>query len=272
MTWLPKTMTTAALSLLLLVGGYGCIPASETMGTLSVQLTDSPFPTELVSEANVTIFKLEAREAGGDGGSPYVTLSEDSQTFNLLNLRNGVTATLVEIELPAGSYDLFRIYVTEGLIIMKDGTAYALTIPSGEQTGIKLFVSPAIEVIDGLTSDLLLDFDVDKSFVAKGQGDSISGFNFKPVIRASNSSTVGRIVGSVADAATAAIANAIVWVTQDTVVSSTFTDTAGKYALLGLPAGNYMASATAAGYDTVSVSADVAAGSQTAADFELTPQ
>ncbi len=266
-----RTFTSAGMGLVLLLGTYGCTTSDGT-GTLRVKLTDSPFPTDLVAEANVTITRLEAREADGDEGSPFLTLTEEAQTHNLLDLRNGVTASLAELDVPAGSYDLFRIYVTEGEVVMKDGNTFTLIVPGGAQTGIKLFVSPAIEVIDGLTSDLLLDFDVEKSFVAKGQGDSITGFNFKPVIWASNKSTVGSLAGSVADTAAVAIANASVWVKQDTVVSASFTNEAGAFAILGLAAGSYTASASAAGYDTVAVTAEIAAGSQTTATFELTPQ
>ncbi len=264
--------TTITLALSVALGINGCSTSEDETGTLSVLLTDAPFPTDLVEEANVTIIKLEAREAGGGEGSPYITLSEATQTYNLLDLRDGATAGLAQLDVPAGSYDLFRLYVSEGSVVMKDGTTHTLTVPSGAQTGIKLFVSPALEVVSGLTSDLLLDFDVEKSFVANGGRDNITGFNFKPVRRAANGSTVGRISGSVADTAALALNNATVWVSQDTVVSTSYTGSDGVYTILGLPAGTYTASATLAGYDTVSVDVTVAAGSQSSADFELTPQ
>ena len=126
--------------------------------------------------------------------------------------------------------------------------------------------------MSGLTSDLLLDFDVEKSFILKGNRDSIGGFLFKPVIRAVNASTVGRISGTVADTVAVALNNATVWVEQDTVVSTTYTGADGAYTILGLTAGTYSAYATRAGYDTVLVDVTVAAGSQSAAEFELTPQ
>ena len=265
--------TTITFAFIVALGLNGCSTTEEDgTGTLSILLTDAPFPTDLVDEANVTIIKLEAREADGGEASPYLTLSEDTQTYNLLDLRNGVTASLASLDVPAGSYDLFRLYVSEGSVMMKDGTTHNLTVPSGARTGIKLFVSPAIEVVNGLTSDLILDFDVENSFISQGQGDMITGFLFRPVIRAVNASTVGRVVGGVSDTLAVALADARVWVAQDTVVSTSYTDAVGNYAILGLPAGSYTASATLAGYDTVAVAVEVAAGSQTSADFELTPQ
>ncbi len=264
-------ITILVLGFIITMGINRCsTPADNETGTLSVSLTDTPFPTDLVAEANVTIVKIEARVAGGEEGSSYITLSEDTQTYNLLDLRNGVTAGLAELEVPGGNYDLFRLYISDGNVVMKDGTTHDLIVPSGAQTGLKLFVSPAIEVVSGLTSDLLLDFDVEKSFVLKGNRDSIGGFIFNPVIRAANASTVGRISGAVADTAAVALNNATVWVEQDTVISTTYTGSDGVYSILGLPAGSYSAHATLVGYDTVSVNVDVAAGSQSTADFRLT--
>ena len=244
---------------------------AEGTGTLSVELTDAPFPGDLVAQANVTITKLEVRGSGEGDGFPFLTLSEATQEYNLLDLRNGVTANLAAVEVPAGSYDLLRLYVSAGQVVMNDGTVFDLTVPSGAETGIKIFISPAIEVTGGVTSDLLLDFDVSQSFIALGPANNISGFLFTPVLRAVNSSIVGSVAGGVSDTSAAALANAEVWAEQDSIISSTFSSSDGSYALLGLLPGSYTVSATLSGYDTVSTTVDITAGSQTAADFELTP-
>ena len=244
------------------------------VGTLVVRLTDAPFPIDLVDEANVTINKIELRESA-DGDDPFLTLIEDVELpFNLLDLQNDVTGDLVQIEIPVGSYNLVRLYVSEANVILKDGTNFDLTIPSGAQTGIKIFIQPAIEVVGGLTSELLLDFDVSKSFVVQGNPNTpagINGFIFKPVIRGVNMSTAGRITGTVVDTTSTILENAAVWVEQDSVVSMTFTDTNGYYALIGVTAGNYSVYTTKADYDTVSASGlEVVAGNETQQDFELT--
>ncbi len=259
----------------------GCAEDSVTEpgdeeGTILIRLTDAPFPIDLIDEANVIITKIEIRRATEDAGRPFITLSEDTVKFNLLELQNDVTEDLVEIDIPIGSYNLVRLYVSEANILLKDGSEFVMKVPSGAQTGIKIFIEPAIEVVGGLTSELLLDFDVSKSFEVQGNPNTpagIKGFHFKPVIRAVNMSIAGRITGVVTDAASTVLENAAVWVEQDSVVSTTFTDTNGYYALIGVLTGNYSVYTTKANHDTVSASGlEVVAGNETQQDFELTPK
>ena len=66
--------TILTFAFIVALGLNGCSTSEDDMGTLSVLLTDAPFPTDLVDEANVTIIKLEAREADGGVQSPYLTL------------------------------------------------------------------------------------------------------------------------------------------------------------------------------------------------------
>ncbi|MGB5434541.1 MAG: DUF4382 domain-containing protein, partial [Maribacter sp.] len=76
--------------------------SGDQTGKLVVQLTDAPFPHDLVAEANVTIFKIEARykkdvlESDMEGtameegeGSPFIVLMEEEIQVNLLELTNG---------------------------------------------------------------------------------------------------------------------------------------------------------------------------------------
>jgi len=263
--------------------------SAEGTGTLSVQLTDAPFPYELVAEANVTIYKVEARQVDNDDDSdddmnddssddtddssdddnyPFITLMEDEIDVNLLELTNGLTQQLAEIDVPAGSYDLIRVYVKGVNVVLTDGTVYDLKVPSGDASGIKVFVDPAITVTSGLSSDLLLDFDVSKSFVAKGNLNTpagLNGFNFKPVIKASNLSTAGTLSGNVStveeEVAVALEGAQISVFAADTLNTTSFSDVDGNYAILGLEAGMYEVVAELDGYlvsDTLDVQIDAA--------------
>jgi hypothetical protein len=245
-------------------------------GRLVIKITDAPFPVDMVESATVTITKVEVRKVCDSisDGNPFIVVSEDTMTFNLLDLRNGITDDLAEIEVPAGKYDLVRLYVDEAGLKIKDGDSYNVKVPSGRQTGIKIFISPALSVQGGLTSELLLDFDLSNSFVMRGnlhKPSGINGFIFKPVIRAVNNSTAGRIEGMVTDTLKVKIKEATVWIKKDTTVATTIADTLGHYALIGIPAGTYSIFATKVNYDTVSFTGiKVTAGNRTIQNFQLT--
>lgn len=256
-----------------------CSTDDETgNGTLSIRMTDAPFPSDLVAEANVTINKvearLEARQKGETKGSPFIVLSEEEVTFNLLDLTNGVTASLVDVEVPAGTYDLVRLYVSEASVVLSDSTSYEMKVPSGAESGLKLFIDPAIEVAGGLSAELLLDFDVSRSFVAKGDLNSpagISGFNFTPVIKVANLSTSGRLEGTVTDT----LANPLNGVTvavyaADTLNTTTFSGENGGYAVIGLVAGTYDLVVEYEGYNSQTLEGvEVVAGNSTSREIEL---
>ena len=277
-------------------------PSLDGTGRLVVRMTDAPFPYEWVAEANVTVFKVEARKAEDDEmeddamemgeaspetegeesmedteDSPWVVLMEEEIPVNLLDLQNGVTQLLADAEVPAGTYNLVRIYVKGVNVVLTDGRSFDLKVPSGPQTGIKVFIKPPIAVTSGLTADLLLDFDISRSFVAKGNMDSasgISGFNFKPVIKASNSSTAGSLGGNVSyleEELPVGIEGALVKViAADTVNTSAFADADGNYMVMGLEAGAYKVLAEAEGFiasDTLDV--EIAIANITTQDFVL---
>jgi hypothetical protein len=99
----------------------------------------------------------------------------------------------------------------------------------------------------------------------------VNGFIFKPCIRAINNSTCGRIEGIVTDTSKVIIADAKIWVKQDTIMATAFTDTTGHYAFIGVPSGTYSMFATKENYDTVSFSdIKVVSGNRTLQNFILT--
>lgn len=264
--------------------------SSET-GRLSVKLTDAPFPYDLVAEANVTVFKIEARlksddeyatdnsddDLQGERDSEFIILMEEEVDVNLLKLTNGVTAQMADLDVPVGTYDLVRVYVRGTNVVLTDGRVFDLKVPSGEQTGIKIFIKPGLTVTGGISSDLLLDFDVSKSFVAKGnikKVDGINGFNFKPVIKASNMSTAGSLIGNVStiieEMSMPLEGSQVSVIVADTINTAAFTDVDGNYMIMGLQGGTYKAIAELEGYvasDTVNIEINVA--NNTVQDFVL---
>ena len=266
-------------------------PNMDGTGRLRVQMVDAPFPFDQVAEANVTVFKIDARlkegtqvsdddqsleEDSEEMSSPFIVLMEEEIPLNLLTLVNGTTANMADLDVPAGTYDLVRVYVKGINVVLKDGTEYDLKVPSGAQTGIKVFIRPGLTVVGGLSADLLLDFDVSRSFVAKGNAKvagGITGFNFKPVIKATNMSTAGTLTGNVStvvEEVPLGLEGTLVEVFNETDTLTTFTDIDGNYMIMGIPAGNYRTTSGLEGYinsDTLSI--EINAANRTVQDFTL---
>jgi hypothetical protein len=271
---MKKSFLTISAILVMLFTGCNKTPDGGN-GRLVIKVTDAPFPLNYVESATVIITKVEIRKAG-DGisdGNPFSVLWEGSREFNLLELRNGLVTKLLDLDIPSGEYDLIRLYVDEAGLKIKDGDNFNVKVPSGKQTGIKIFIKPGLHVVGGLTSELLIDFDLSRSFVLRGNMDSpagIKGFIFKPVIRAVNNSTAGRLEGMVTDTAKVKIKEASILVRQDTIVASTIADTLGHYAIIGLPAGTYSVLAAKENYDTVRVDGvKIVEGNRTILNFIL---
>jgi hypothetical protein len=236
-------------------------------GTVVLSLTDAPFPVSLVDKALVTIDKIEIRSTGtatatteeeDDNSSLFTVLYEGvGKEYDLLDLQNGITTELLSMDIPAGSYDLIRMHITESNVVLKDGTKFNLKVPGGSSSGMKIKITPNLVIESGVESEVILDFDVSKSFVAQGNvkaKNGIKGFIFKPVLRAVCQKYSGIVSGKVFENTTTAIAEAHVQIiAADTILSSALTDATGAYAMIGLPSGTYKVVCEKDGYTAVTV-------------------
>lgn len=259
-------------------------PIAEGRGRVNIHMTDAPFPIGMVSSTEVIIDKVEIRQYletdSSEDKSAFIILSEGEMKIDLLSLTNGITEQIASADLPAGRYDLVRLHVTGATITLKDGTAFDLKIPSGSASGLKIKIEPAIELDEGETSDVLLDFDLSKSFVVNGNVNMIKGFIFKPVIRGVLMGAAGRIEGKVANAEGTPLKYATLklwsqtegtmdWDEENMVISG-FSKANGTFKLIGLPVGSYALICEMEGFksDTLTNIA-VTAGHSTTANFQL---
>lgn len=174
----------------MVMGSIGCDSAGSNDGFSAVEtgrfrllLTDAPFPFDLVDSTIVEITRIELVSSTDSLGR--LVISTDTMEFNLLDLQDGVTASLVDTLLPAGDYSQMRLFVEKARIILTDQSEFNLKIPSGSSSGLKILLSGLAIVPDSLT-EVILDFDVSESFVVQGNPSTpagIQGFIFKPVIK-----------------------------------------------------------------------------------------
>ncbi|NOX88605.1 MAG: DUF4382 domain-containing protein [Calditrichaeota bacterium] len=274
----PLFQLFVALSIAVGISLTGCEKSDEgtsavDQGKLTIKITDSPFPVKWIEEANVTITKIDMRRADSIDGSPFITVWEGRKTVNLLALRNGETEDLPEAEVPAGTYNLIRIRVDSASVKYKNGAVMTLKVPSGARTGIKIFIDPPLEVEGGQLSEILLDFDVSKSFMVRGKWhQNFPGFIFRPVIRAVFLRKAGSIIGLVSDTTGTALEDAQIQVEQDTVVTHAFTNHRGFYKILGLREGTYKVTAIKENYQQQEAfNVNVTKGQATIQNFTLIP-
>jgi hypothetical protein len=226
-------------------GGSGGSSSGDSMGTLSLSLTDSP--TEGIRAIYVTIDRVEVHVADDEEGY-WEVVADPDKTYNLLELVDGVLEHLGAADLPTGSYTQMRLIIgltpdgevnVDGnahqygnyLLFEGDTTQFELKVPSGIRTGIKL-VHP-FEIVEGLTVDLVLDFDAQKSIVTAG---SSGQYLLKPTIKVIDTLDNATITGTVLDTSATPIPS--VRVTAQTndgssasVESGTQTDEFGNYTM-----------------------------------------
>ena len=217
----------AALGVALTLAGIACADSSSTsgQGNVSVLLTDSPFPYDLVTHVNLHIVRIDVGSDTGFTGQPCtnaVTIATPNQAYDLLSLRDGITASLAQSQVPAGDYGgmCLTIDVDRSNMVLKNGTVLTGASAPGvnwqsqglAQLILKAQIFPAVTVTDAAGA-FLIHFDVGHSFhsnldlptpVADG------GFWFEPLVQVVDPARTGDIAGTVVDglAANAPLANA----------------------------------------------------------------
>lgn len=236
-------------------GSGGGAPAVET-GTLSLLATDAPLDHDMVEEALVRIDRVRAhREADAESG--FQTLYEGPpRELNLMNLNNGATWALVNADLPVGDYRQFRLHVASARLELTNGNVYStedgsLKLTSQATSGFKVFVDPPVSVAAQLSTEVLLDFDLSKTFLPTPANDppNATSFRLHPVIRVANLSEAGEVRGGVFEddglGGLSPIEKATIYVLppgetdRGNSLASTASDGDGSYAILGVPAGSY---------------------------------
>jgi hypothetical protein len=184
----------------------GSDTAPKGTGTLVVQLTDAPFPTDSVKSVDIFVVRVDGRtadvddasadqhvateaEAEGDG---WKTLATPNASIDLLALQNGVVSTVGETKIAAASYRGFRLVIdpSKSSVTLKNGqiltntSSPSVAFPSASRSGIKIVLADPIVVGEDGKTTMVVDFDVGSSFVMRGNSLSQNGLLFKPVIRA----------------------------------------------------------------------------------------
>lgn len=254
---------------LLIIAAASCANDNTTgpVGTLSLKLTDAPIHYTQFMSASVTIDKIEI--GNSNDANSFMTLTNTPMKYNLLELVNGITSTMANVEIPAGDYDLMRLYISSTEMKMLNGDLFTYNMNQDGYSGsgmmqggmmlnnqnrsIDIQLDNVLTISNGSMSEFLLDMDVDQSFVLEGVNYnnmmmSMTGFTFMPTMRFVDMSTSGTINGTVQDTH-GNLPNATISLMQNgTLYTTTHSGENGNYAFIGIPEGMYTIEAELDGY------------------------
>jgi len=233
-------------------GGGGGASSSSRTGTIEVVATDSPFDPALVQSATIDVVKVRInQDADENADSGWITLFDGGPlTIDLDGLRNGITQTFANGKLPVGTYRQLRIHLSGGELTLKNGNVYStadgtMQQPSASTSGYKVFLDPPVVVPDGGREQVVLDFDLTKTFVPVPANDPANARSYKlrPNIRGAVMSISGQmsVVVRRDDMGTlVGVPDAMVYLLAPgeadvaNAIASSITDATGSAAILGL--------------------------------------
>lgn len=220
---------TVLLGVLTIIGCSKAPSIPEGYGRLDIKLTDAPADFEAV---NITFSEISAHI-----DSEWIMVRVDPVTVNLLEFSNGKTFDLASANLPAGDYTQIRLKIDDAEVVV-NGQAFPVFVPSGAQTGLKLIAQ--FTILEGVTLELMLDFDARRSIVTTGPPHNPRSYLLKPTIRVIAKSETGSISGMVSNAEHLPFAYAIAG--DDTAATTAVEKSSGKFVLAFLAAGLYTVS------------------------------
>lgn len=219
----------------------GCNKDSEDNSKLQVRLMDAPGDFQGVV-LDVRQIEVHLKEENNPEG--WQTLPFQAQAINVLEYVNGRSALLVDTDFAPGDLKEIRLILgPDSYVIGRDGLRYDLKTPSGQTSGVKLKLD-RVSLRTRETFQLLLDFDVAKSIVERGNwrpgNDRKERYLLKPVIRVVAQDIRGGLRGT---ATPAAARPQVLAIRQSITVPDTFSTAAdaasGTFQLSALPSGTY---------------------------------
>ena len=254
---------------LFIIVATGCANdnTTEPVGTLSLKLTDAPMHYSQFMSASVTIDKIEIGNSAH--ANSFIILTNTPMKYNLLELVNGITSTMATVEIPAGDYNLMRLYISSTEMKMLNGDSFTYNMDQEGYSGsgmmqngmmlnnqnrsIDIPLNHVLTISNGSMSEFLLDIDVDQSFMLEGVNYNnmmmnMTGFTFMPTMRFVYMATSGTISGTV-HGTNGNLPNATISLMHNgTLYTTTHSNANGNYAFIGIPQGTYTINAELDGF------------------------
>lgn len=244
LTQLTSVLTALGASVLLTIGCGGSgsdhsTTTPATNGSMSVTLVDGP--TTDYKAINLNIQSIQIHQSATPDETGWTTVASPNTTVNLLALQGGVVEALASNKIISlGTYQMMRLVLGSGnTITLADNSIVALTVPSGQQTGIKIPLNFTVQA--GTTADVWIDFDGAHSIHVVGTGSG--SYILRPVVHGFMQAATGSASGTLTGPANIPLPGAVAMAESIdvsgnvTILRSAITNATGAYSLNLLPIG-----------------------------------
>ncbi len=207
-----------------------------SQGQMEVRMTDSP--GDFVA-LNVEILKIEAYLEN----SGWVTINETSKEINILDLTNGAEVTIASATtVQPGTYTKLKLTFSGENSLTFNGSngSNTVNLSFGSSFAGQIEVPIHCQISGGITSSILLDFNVGSSISQSG-----GGYILNPVISEIVDPTTG-VQGNIIGTEKAAIS-----LSNASHSASTYTNVNGYFMIKGVPDGTYLLKIEAKGQGEV---------------------
>ncbi len=154
-------------------GGEATVTPTTSSTTTSGATTATASTTATTTSARSTTTTTTSHEPSGETGKWITIPISGPNPFDLLKLQ-GINEVLGTSPLQAGRYTQIRMEINKVEVSLGGGALQEATLPSGELKFVRPF-----DVIDGVTTNVKLDFDAQKSVNVTGNGKVM----VKPVVK-----------------------------------------------------------------------------------------
>jgi len=193
-------------------------------GSVKVYLVDSPAKYD---EVNIVIEKIEVG-SDSSGEKKWTVISNETKTYNLLELRNGNVALIGDATISTGHYSYIRLTIGAGSNVVINGVPFALVLQGGLQATVE--IEHEFDVTVNASYEMIIDFDAEKSIIS-GSGN----YFLRSTIRVMRSDLSGSISGKVLPSGDSPAIFAI----SDSDTATTYANEDGNFKVMALHEGNY---------------------------------
>jgi hypothetical protein len=146
---------------------FNWIPMVSATGAVKLLITDPPKYSDNVTSITITFSQIALNRVDSDGNGTWIILTNASCTIDLMQIIN-VTDSLGNFEVPVGSYSQIRFMTPNATAVINNETV-ELTIPSGDQTGLKVHLKDPLEVGANMLVTVTIDISADDKSIHNGK-------------------------------------------------------------------------------------------------------